>query len=135
MDSKYHYLLWRPATAVRAADADGNAATAQDGNVVAAPDDAEPPRVPERARLRDGRHGRGTRVGAEDEEHQRRRPRSDRWRHDARPTSRHFNTSDELIADVANARVWAGLHYRFSTTAGVELGKAVAKWDLDHFGK
>jgi hypothetical protein len=37
-------------------------------------------------------------------------------------TSRHFNTSDELIADVANARVWAGLHYRFSTTAGVELG-------------
>ena len=50
-------------------------------------------------------------------------------------TSRHFNTSDELIADVANARVWAGLHYRFSTTAGVELGKAVAKWDLDHFGK
>ena len=50
-------------------------------------------------------------------------------------TSRRFATGDELLADVANARVWAGLHYRFSTTAGVNLGKAVAKWDLDHFGK
>ena len=27
MDSKYHYLLWRPVTAIRDADKDGNAAT------------------------------------------------------------------------------------------------------------
>ena len=27
MEAKYHYLLWRPVTAIRAADTDGNAAT------------------------------------------------------------------------------------------------------------
>ena len=30
MDSKYHYLLWRPVTAIRNADKDGNAATDPD---------------------------------------------------------------------------------------------------------
>ena len=134
MDSKYHYLLWRPVTAVRAADADGNGATAQDGNwspLLTTPNHPEYPSahgcvtaatvavlesVLKTKNINvdfPGATGGGTTL----------------------TTSRHFNTSDELIADVANARVWAGLHYRFSTTAGVELGKAVAKWDLDHFGK
>jgi hypothetical protein len=29
-----------------------------------------------------------------------------------------------------NARVWAGVHYRFSVEAGVTLGKSVAQYDL-----
>jgi hypothetical protein len=46
--------------------------------------------------------------------------------------TRHFATVQDLRTEVANARVWAGLHYRFSTAAGVQLGKAVADYDLDH---
>lgn len=46
--------------------------------------------------------------------------------------TRHFATVQDLRADVENARVWAGLHYRFSTIAGAELGKEVADYDLDH---
>jgi len=134
MDSKYHYLFWRPVTAIRAADADGNGATAPDTGwspLLTTPNHPEYPSAHGcvtaatvavlEAVLKTkninvdfpGATGGGTTL----------------------TTSRHFNTSDELIADVANARVWAGLHYRFSTTAGVDLGKAVAKWDLDHFGK
>jgi hypothetical protein len=45
---------------------------------------------------------------------------------------RHFATAQDLRTEVANARVWAGLHYRFSTTAGLELGKEVADYDLAH---
>jgi hypothetical protein len=45
---------------------------------------------------------------------------------------RHFATVQDLRTEVANARVWAGLHYRFSTTAGLELGKEVADYDLAH---
>ena len=32
-----------------------------------------------------------------------------------------------------NARVWAGLHYRNSGNVGVWLGKAVARYALDHY--
>jgi hypothetical protein len=46
--------------------------------------------------------------------------------------TRHFATVQELRAEVDNARVWAGLHYRFSTAAGMRLGKEVADYDLDH---
>jgi hypothetical protein len=45
---------------------------------------------------------------------------------------RHFATGEDLITDVMNARVWGGLHYRFSCTAGATLGRSVAHWDLTH---
>jgi hypothetical protein len=45
---------------------------------------------------------------------------------------RHFATVQDLRTEVANARIWAGLHYRFSTLAGIDLGKEVADYDLDH---
>jgi hypothetical protein len=31
-----------------------------------------------------------------------------------------------------DARVWGGLHYRFSTEAGVQLGRKVAHYGLNH---
>jgi hypothetical protein len=46
--------------------------------------------------------------------------------------TRHFATVQDLRTEVGNARVWAGLHYRFSTVAGVQLGEEVADYDLDH---
>ena len=45
---------------------------------------------------------------------------------------RHFATVQDLRTQVQNARVWAGLHYRFSTVAGTNLGKEVADYDLAH---
>jgi hypothetical protein len=46
--------------------------------------------------------------------------------------TRHFATVQDLRTEVENARIWAGLHYRFSTVAGIQLGKEVADYDLDH---
>lgn len=46
--------------------------------------------------------------------------------------TRHFTTVQDLVTQVENARVWAGLHYRFSTIAGAQLGKEVAHYDLAH---
>ena len=45
---------------------------------------------------------------------------------------RHFNTAEQLRSEIIEARLWAGLHYRGSTEAGVELGQKVAHYDLDH---
>ena len=44
----------------------------------------------------------------------------------------HFNTADDLRTEIVNARVWGGLHYRFSGLAGVTLGPKVAEYDLAH---
>jgi len=46
--------------------------------------------------------------------------------------TRHFATADDLRAEVGDARVWAGLHYRFSVHAGSALGREVADYDLSH---
>jgi hypothetical protein len=45
---------------------------------------------------------------------------------------RHFATAADLRAEIENARIWGGLHYRFSAEAGVALGQEVADYDLSH---
>jgi hypothetical protein len=43
---------------------------------------------------------------------------------------RHFDAPNDLRAEIIGARLWAGLHYHFSSVAGVILGRKVAKYDL-----
>ena len=38
----------------------------------------------------------------------------------------------DLRREIIGARLWAGLHYRFSSEAGIDLGRSVAKYDLKH---
>jgi hypothetical protein len=45
---------------------------------------------------------------------------------------RHFDMPNDLRQEVINARIWAGLHYHFSCVAGTVLGRQVAKFDLKH---
>ena len=45
---------------------------------------------------------------------------------------RNFKTPAELRNEIIDARLWAGLHYRFSSVAGVVLGRKVARFDLQH---
>jgi hypothetical protein len=45
---------------------------------------------------------------------------------------RHFDTPSDLRHEIIGARLWAGLHYRFSSAAGVALGRQVANYDLSH---
>ncbi len=49
---------------------------------------------------------------------------------------RHFDMPNNLRHEIIDARLWAGLHYRFSGVAGVVLGRKVAKYDLRNaFGR
>jgi hypothetical protein len=45
---------------------------------------------------------------------------------------RHFDMPNDLRHEIIDARLWAGFHYRFSVVAGVVLGRKVAKYDLRH---
>ena len=44
----------------------------------------------------------------------------------------HFATADDLLQQVSNARAWGGLHYPFSLAAGLRLGRQVADYDVHH---
>src|SRR5712692_1164701 len=44
----------------------------------------------------------------------------------------HFEMPNDLRNEIIYARLWAGLHYHFSSVAGVVLGRNVAKYDLRH---
>ena len=46
---------------------------------------------------------------------------------------RHFATSDDLEREIVNARLWGGIHFRFSNEIGGEIGSRVASWALDRF--
>jgi hypothetical protein len=43
-----------------------------------------------------------------------------------------FATAAELRTQIVNARLWGGVHYRFSGEAGVALGQRIAHYDLQH---
>jgi hypothetical protein len=45
---------------------------------------------------------------------------------------RHFAWASDLRQEIINARLWGGLHYRFSGEAGVTEGRSVARYDLRH---
>jgi PAP2 superfamily len=131
-DSKYHYLLWRPVTAIQHADIDGNAATTADATwtpLLVTPNHPEYPAA----------HGCVT--GAESDVltailHTRNiqvdYPGSVGGT-STLATTRHYATANDLRREIVNARVWAGLHFRNSTIVGVQLGRAVARYALDHY--
>jgi hypothetical protein len=44
--------------------------------------------------------------------------------------SRHFTRLIDYEAEVSNARVWAGFHYRFSTEVGRDMGRKIGERTL-----
>jgi Flp pilus assembly protein TadG len=129
--SKYTYLFWRPLTAIRNADIDGNAKTEADpawAPLVTHPNHPEWPSA----------HGcvSGSVTQALSELLNTNRIDVIVWGGEngaaALTTSRHFDTVDEYRDQVADARVWGGFHYRTAVKAGLKLGEKVAHWDISH---
>jgi hypothetical protein len=127
-DTKYHYNFWRPFSAIPAGDTDGNPATPSDPSwqplIVT-------PNFPEYASA----HACATTALATvvavltsgndndldlDIDSV------------TTGTTHHFSSVKQLVSEVANARVWGGLHWRFSTRAGERIGASVARVVLAH---
>ena len=43
-----------------------------------------------------------------------------------------FGCPDDLVDEIADARVYGGMHFRNSVHHGVAMGRAVAKWNARH---
>lgn len=120
MNAKYTFSLWRPVTAIRNADIDGNPGTSPDPNwspLTTTPNHPEYPSA----------HGCITGALAETLAAYfgtRKLPIS--VDSAITGTTRNFNDIADWQADVGNARIYAGFHYRFSVRQGLILGHKVA---------
>jgi len=125
-DAKYHYGFWRPVTAIRAGDTDQNADTAADPAwtpLVVTPNHPEYPSA----------HGCVSAAQAVVVADFLGTSTVDIDLHSsATGTVRPFATVSDWLGSVGNGRVWGGIHYRFSTDAGVQLGTSVARNALSH---
>ena len=122
MDSKYHFAFWRPVTAIRAGDSDGNDATTGDPNwtpLAATPGHPEYPAA----------HGCLTAAWAETLRafFETKRVRIT-LTSAVTGSARTFENTDDLIQEIIDARIFGGMHYRTSGVHGVVIGRKVAHW-------
>jgi hypothetical protein len=125
--TKYHYKLWRPETAIREGDLDGNAST--DADVTFAPYIPTPcfPSYP-------SNHAGGSTSGAEIL-----RRLYGAGGHAitmANPVvpglTFHYTRFSQITDDIDDARVYGGIHFRFDQDAGADLGRNIATYVYKH---
>ena len=126
-DAKYTYTLWRPITAIRAGDTDGNDATVADPAwatlLAGTPNHPEYPSA----------HSCITPAGGRVIARFLGTPKIDFTVPSLTGLGdRHFANVGDLEYEVGNARIWGGIHFRSAVDDGVKIGQHVANWVLAH---
>jgi hypothetical protein len=127
-DDKAHCLFWRPITAIREADTDGNRATAADTGwlpLIATPPYPEHPSghtalsgsIVKTLQQFFGTDG----IGWTDTNNAGR--------------TRSFARFSQAIDEVVDARVWSGIHFRTADEQGARIGRDVARYRQAHYFK
>jgi hypothetical protein len=125
-DTKFHYGFWRPVTAIRLADTDGNPATRPDPawtSLVATPP------------YPDYTSGLNTAVGALSRAvaHVLGRNRVDLTiTSPAAGETRHYRFAGRLNHQAIDARIWSGLHFRTADVVGNHRAQRVATYVFTH---
>jgi membrane-associated phospholipid phosphatase len=129
-DGKYRYVFWRPITAIRLGDTDGNDGTDPDPNWAPwldfFPTGTPPhPEYPSGHSTVSGsaafvlaaEFGDDTPFTVTSE---------------VRPGTRSFPSFSAAVAEIADARVFGGIHFRTACVRGNTLGQAVAGYISNH---
>jgi hypothetical protein len=131
-DSKYFYLSWRPITAIANADKDGNDDTTADAAwtpLLATPNH---PEYPSAHGCLDSALIDAVAVALGSDHVDVAVPGATNGG-TTLTTTRHFEAAHDYQAELVDARVWIGFHFRNSTVQGERLGNAVAAWTLDRY--
>src|SRR2546425_797782 len=128
-DAKYHYEFWRPITAIRNGDIDGNPQTERDAtwdSLGPAPLHPEYPCAHcivagAAGTVMQSFFGTGT------------LPEFSLSTPTAPGVTHRWTRLEDYIAEPANARIWSGIHYRFSTTVGTEMGRKIADYTVQNY--
>jgi membrane-associated phospholipid phosphatase len=125
-DAKYHFQLWRPITAIRLADTDGNPATIADPNWTALANTAADPSYP-------GAHSTISAAGATVLASVFGNRDRIQVTSSALPgTVRTFDSYSNVATEAGLSRIFAGQHFRFDHVEGLELGRDVAQFVIHH---
>jgi hypothetical protein len=131
--AKFQYRFWRPITAIRNADTDGNNDTAADGSW--SPLIGTPPYPDWVSGLCSvyGAAGRALRrVIGTDIDLRITSPGTAPGGPANVPFTRTYHSAAVMNADAINARVWAGIHFRSADALAARVGINVANWALNH---
>jgi len=122
-DAKYHYDFWRPVTAIRRGDIDGNDATERDASWTPFIDAPMHPEYPSAHSILAGAVGAvlQAEIGAGA------MPPLTTTSPTAKGAARRWTRVDDFVQEVVNARVYQGVHYRFSTQVGAAMGKQIGE--------
>ena len=122
-DAKYHYNFWRPVTAIRNGDLDGNDATERDGGWAPFIDTPMHPEYPcahcivsaSLGAVVAGEIGSGP------------TPKLSSASPTAGGAVRTWATVADFVKEVAEARIYDGVHYRNSTEVGSAMGRKIGE--------
>ena len=127
-EAKYYYHFWRPITAIRLGDADGNASTTGDAawDVLAPPT----PPVPDYPSNHSVNGGAGAEVLKDFFG-------TDNISFDVKSSTlpgvtRYYSSFSQAATDNALSRVYVGYHFRNACLKGIEQGKKIGKYVFDH---
>jgi hypothetical protein len=128
MNAKYHFAFWRPYTAIHDADTDGNPDTVADPNWIPLAVTPGHPEYP-------ANHGCVTEAVMD--------AMTAFFETDEIPfsvtstvtgTTHSFDSFEDVVREVDNARIFGGMHFHHSVKEGNRLGRMVAEYVLEtHF--
>ncbi|MGE0350541.1 vanadium-dependent haloperoxidase [Hydrogenophaga sp.] len=126
MDAKYHHNFWRPVTAIRNGDIDGHDGTERDAGWAPLIDTPMHPEYPCAHCILAGTVA--TVLNAEAAKG----PLPVLSTNSATMPGvvRRWNTTDDFAKEVAQARIFGGVHYRNSTEVGLAMGQRIGEWAL-----
>jgi hypothetical protein len=124
LDAKYHYNFWRPITAIRNGDIDGNPATDREATWQPIANTPMHPEYPCSHCIQSGTVAGIVKavLGSEDI------PDIAMTSPTAPGVMHRFTNMRAYSEEVANARIWAGFHYRFSTRVGTDMGYQIGEY-------
>ena len=122
-DAKYHYNFWRPVTAIRNGDADGNDATERDAAWTPFIETPMHPEYPCAHCILSGavgavlqaEIGSGAALALTTTSPS------------AKGAARRWSKVEDFMQEVASARIYDGVHYRNSTEVGLAMGQQVGR--------
>jgi hypothetical protein len=122
-DAKYHYNFWRPITAIRNGEFDGNPATEGDTGWASFIDSPLHPEYPSAHSILASAVGAvlQAELGAKPT------PTLTTTSPTAKGAARSWTKIDDFVKEVGNARIYDGIHFRTSTEVGTKMGKQVGE--------
>jgi hypothetical protein len=132
-NDKYYWDFWRPWNAIRRGGEDGNPATESDP-IWTALITAPYPEHPSGHLCLDGAHTRVLKMFFADTiEGGYQITSASAFLLPSDPRTRTFSSFSQAVAEITEARIWAGLHYRTADVQAAQLGRNVADYMTEHY--